>query len=185
MLAVGEAWSAAGKPSAKLAPVVPVVLGRELTEAYISRARSKGIDYLLWIDLDGNSVEYCSRQWQSTRTEYPSCSCGKIKNGGKDVWCRSGSSCCGDCRSSCRIGRDITVYHCSETATRHVGASYLLLDTTTGRPVWRADAAHSQAEVNSSTSESGYPPAPARPLPPEEWLIMRRMSNAVIDKLPR
>lgn len=178
-----EAWAMAGVPPARHAPGVPVILGRNRTPAYMQAARANGIDYLLWIDMLRNTVERHSGHWLSTRTEYPSCGCGKI--GDSDCRGSSDSSCCGGCGSSCRQGNEVTEYHSSETATRRLGASYSLVDAATGRPVWRTDAAYSRSSVNTSTSESGYPMLPAAPLPPEESQIMKRMTRAAIDKLPR
>lgn len=190
VLPVAAAWAAAGTPPTKFSTDIPVVLGRKLTPAYLRQTQLQGIDYLLWIDLVGNTVRSRSSQGQSTRTEYPSCSCGQIDNsnqGNSSISdCRgSGSSCCSSCRSSCRNGTEVTEYHSSETATRQLAARYSLLDTATGKPVWRADSGHLRSQVNSSTSESGYPLAPPAPLPPEESQLMQQMSAAVFGKLPK
>jgi hypothetical protein len=188
VLEVAAAWASGGPPPTQFAAGIPVVLGRRLTPAYLSKARSQGVDYLLWIDLIDNSVASRSAQWQSTHTEYPSCSCGQINQGdssSSDCRSISDSSCCSSCCSSCRHGREVTEYHRSETATRRLGARYSLLDTATGSSVWRADSGHSRSQVNSTSSEAGFPPLPAVPLPPEESQIMQKMSAAVIGKLPR
>jgi len=183
VLSVDAAWGAAGWPSTKVASGVPVVLGRQLTKSYVRNARSKGIDYLLWIDLTGNSVSSRSGQWQMSRTDYPTCSCGKIG----DSPCQSAgsSSCSSRCCSSCRKGNTVTEHHHSVSASRRVGADYSLLDTNTEKPVWRANVVLSRAAVNDSMSESGSPSPPMAPLPPEESLIMRRMTKAVIGRLPK
>lgn len=187
VLTVAAAWAAAGTPPTQFATDIPVVLGRKLTPAYLRQTQLQGIHYLLWIDLVGNTVRSRSSQGTSTRTEYPSCSCGQIDHSNSSSSdCRgSGSSCCSSCRSSCRSGTEVTEYHSSETATRQLAARYSLLDTATGKPVWRADSGHSRSQVNTSTSESGYPLAPPMPLPPEESQLMQKMTPAVFGKLPR
>ena len=73
----------------------------------------------------------------------------------------------------------------SEIATRSMAASYTLLATATGKSVWQADSLRSDSNVNTSTSESGFPMPPSVPLPPTESQIMKRMTTCAIARLPK
>ena len=174
------AWAAAGPPPMKYSSGVRIILGSKLTPDFIAKARARGMDYMLWIDLSENSVRYLSNQWQSTRTVYPSCSCGKINN----TTCRT-TSCCSACNSTCSQGRWVTVYHRSESATRFLQARYSLLDTATSKTLWRADVSFSKSRDHYNSSETGYPMAPSVPLPSMESELMKKMSGAAMAKLPR
>lgn len=180
-----EAMKLAGPPPAKLASKPSMRVGSRLTSAFVSHAHAHGIDYLLWIRLSGSDVRRRSRLWRSTRTEYSSCSCGDVTENGTTKSCRSAGSCRSGCCSSCSRGEQITEYHNSESITRRLSASHELIDTGSGRCVWRADSALSRLTTNTNTSRSGFPLAPPPPLPDEESLMMRCMARAVMDKLPR
>lgn len=185
VLAPEEAMKLAGTPPAKLASRPSMRIGSRLTPAFVSDAHVHGIHYLLWIRLSGSDVLRRSRLWRSTRTEYSSCSCGDVTENGTTKSCRSGGSCRSGCCSSCSRGEQITEYHNSESITRRLSASHELIDTGTGRCVWRADSALSRLTTNTNTSRSGFPLAPPPPLPDEESLMMRCMARAVMGKLPR
>ncbi len=172
--------TAAGSPPTKFSSHVPVILGSKLTPNFIRKTRAHGMDYLLWIDLLDNSVENGSNQWVSTRTESSSCSCTK-KNGAK---CSS-SSCGSSCQGSCCQERTVKEYNSATSATRTLLASYSLLNTTTGKAVWRADAKLARSNSHSAQSDSDYPALPKVPLPPTEAEIMKRMTTAAIARLPK
>lgn len=159
---------------------MPIVLGSKLSPGFIRRAHAEGLHYLLWIDLRDNSVDHSSRKYKDTRTVYSSCSCGKIG----DNSCTTGF-CCSGCTSACRRGTTVTDYMASEIATRSMAASYTLLATATGKTVWQADSLRSDSNVNTSTSESGFPMPPSVPLPPTESQIMKRMTTCAIARLPK
>ncbi len=181
VLTAEAAWAAAGEPPKKVSRHVPLIIGRRLTPDFIRKTRASGIDYLLWIELLDNTVESSSGQWKSTRTESSSCNCSK-KNGAKCSRSSCGSSCGGSC---CHTSREVTEYHSSATSTRKLKASYSLLDTVSGKPVWRADATLADSNVSGKTSESSFPAVPATPLPPMESLLMRRMTAAAMTELPK
>ncbi|MCF7789869.1 MAG: hypothetical protein K9N47_27345 [Prosthecobacter sp.] len=180
VLTVEAVRAAAGSPPTKFSSHVPVVIGSKLTANFIRKTRAHGMDYLLWIDLLDNSVENGSNQWVSTRTESSSCSCTK-KNGAK---CSS-SSCGSSCQGSCCRERTVKEYNSATSATRTLLASYSLLNTTTGKAVWRADAKLARSNNRYANSESGFPALPKVPLPPMEAEIMKRMTTAAIARLPK
>lgn len=175
----------AGSPAIKLASRPSMRLGSSLTPGFLSKARSCGIDYLLWIDLTCNEVTRRSRQWHSTRMEYSACSCGYVTEGETSTACRLVGSCRSGCCRSCHRGEQITEFHSSESNTRSMHASHQLIDTATGRCVWRADSAFSNAACSVNTSKSGFPLAPPPPLPDGEAQLMRSMSEAALGRLPR
>jgi hypothetical protein len=175
-----DARAAVGFPPSKFSTGVPIVLGSRLSPGFIRKAHAEGLHYLLWIDLRDNSVDHSSRQRQNTRTVYSSCSCGKIG----DNSCTTGS-CCSGCTSSCRHGTTVTDYTASEIATRSIAASYKLLATATGKTVWQAESLRSDSNVNTATSESGFPMSPSVPLPPTESHIMKRMTTCAVARLPK
>lgn len=180
VLTLAAARGAVGFPPSKFSAGVPIVLGSKLSPGFIRKAHAAGLHYLLWIDLRDNSVDHSSRQRQNTRTVYSSCSCGKIG----DKSCRTGS-CCSGCTSSCRRATTVSVYAASEFATRRVAASYTLLDTASGRTVWRAESQRSDSNVNTASSESGFPMPPGVPLPPTESQVMKRMTTFAVARLPK
>lgn len=181
VLSAEAAWAAAGAPPTKYSSPLPILIGRKLSVAFLRQTSARGIDYLLWIDLLENSVENSSSQWTSTRTETTSCHCSK-KNGAKCSRSSCGSSCGGSC---CQTTRAVTEYHAKASASRSLKSSYSLLDTASGRVVWRADAALTGSNSNGSTSESKYPAVPSTPLPPMEAKLMQRMTTAAIARVPK
>lgn len=167
VLTAESAWSAAGPPPKKFNSGVPVTLGHRLTRDYLRRTRALGVDYLLWIDLVDNAVKHSSGQRTSvnrTSSTYVTRSNG---------------------RRYYNPGSTTAIYSSYEVAGRSLGASYSLLDTASGRIVWRADSRYSRARISSTSSRSGYPMPPDMPLPPEEPVLMKKMTAAVIAKLPR
>lgn len=180
VLTMEAARGAVGFPPSKFSAGVPIVLGSKLSPGFLRKAHAEGLHYLLWIDLRDNSVDHSSRKYKDTHTVYSSCSCGKIG----DKSCSTGS-CCSGCASSCRSGTTVIVYVASEIARRSIAASYSLLDTATGKTVWRAESLRSDSKVNTATSESGFPMAPSVPLPPTESQIMKRMTTCAIARLPK
>jgi hypothetical protein len=180
VLTAAAVRAAAGSPPTKFSSHVPVMIGSKLTANFIRKTRAQGMDYLLWIDLLDNAVENGSNQWVSTRTESSSCSCTK-KNGAK---CSS-SSCGSSCQGSCCRERTVKEYHSATSARRSLKASYSLLDTASGKAVWRADAILTRSNNHFAQSDSGYPALPKVPLPPMESDIMKRMTTAAIARLPK
>jgi hypothetical protein len=172
--------AAAGSPPKKFSSPVPIMIGSKLTPNFIRKTRALGMDYLLWIDLLENSVENGSNRWVSTRTESSSCSCTK-KNGAK---CSS-SFCGSSCQGSCCQKLTVKEFNSSTTATRSLQASYSLLDTASGKAVWRADAILAKSNNRFANSESDYPALPQVPLPPMESEIMKRMTTAAIARMPK
>lgn len=185
VLTMEETLKLAGNPPIKLSSRPQMRLGSRLTQAFISKAHVRGIDYLLWIHLSGSDVTRWSRLWSSTRTENSACTCGDVTEGGTTQPCRSGGSCRSGCCSSCSRGEEITEFHNSESIMRRLSASHQLIDTGTGRSVWRTDSAWSRITTHTNTSRSGFPLAPPPPLPDEESQMMRGIGRAVMDKLPR
>ncbi|WP_395736708.1 hypothetical protein [Prosthecobacter sp.] len=163
-------WSVAGPPATKVNLGIPLTLGHKPTPDFMRRTRAEGVDYLLWIDLLENSVGKASKQWVSTRSSR------SLSNSGS----RSRST-----NVYPNTLTTVVAYHRSESASRSLGASYTLLDTATGRTVWRADSKLSGENVNYSQSPTGYPAPPRVPLPPEEDVLMKRMTAAAIDALPK
>jgi len=159
------AWAAAGPPPTKINTGVPIPLGHKLTLDFIRRTRAQGLDYLLWIDLMENSVEKASKQWQSTRSTSSTSSSRR--------------------RGSFPTRSTVTEYNRSEGAGRSLGVAYSLVDTSSGKPVWRAESRFSRENVNCSRSSSGYPAPPRVPLPPEESVLIRRMTTMAIAELPK
>jgi len=173
-----------GTPPIKLSSRPPMRLGSQLTQAFIAKAHASGIDYLLWIQLTGSNVMRQSRLWRSTRTEYSACTCGDVTEGGTTQACRSSGSCRIGCCSACSRGQEINEFHNSESIMRRLSACHQLIDTSTGRSVWRADSTLSRISTHTNTSTSGFPLAPPPPLPEEESQMMRCMGKAAMDKLP-
>jgi hypothetical protein len=166
VLTAEAAWAAAGPPPIKINSGVPITLGHKLTRDFMRRTHAQGVDYLLWIDLMDNTVRNASSRSQSTRRT----SSSTLSRGG---------------RRFSSPGSYTTTYYSYEAAGRSLGASYSLLDTASGKSVWRAECLFSRAKVNSTASMSGYPMPPSMPLPPEESVLMRRMTTAVIAELPK
>ncbi|MDI1314114.1 hypothetical protein, partial [Prosthecobacter sp.] len=181
VLTAEAAWAAAGAPPKKFSPRVPVGLGRKLTPDFIRKTRAHGMDYLLWIDLLDNTVENGSSQWTFTYTETSSCTCSR-KDGATCSQSSCGSSCRGSC---CQTTRTVTEYNSSSSATRSLKASYSLIDTASGKSVWRADVALVRSNHRIAESDSSYPATPKTPLPPTESDLMKRMTTAAIGKLPK
>jgi len=174
VLTAEATWSTVGPPATKVNLGIPLTLGHKPTPDFIRRTRAEGVDYLLWIDLMENTVEKASKQWVST--------CG-----GKSL-----SNSASSRRSSSRGGNgypfmttSVLQYHRSESARRSLGAAYSLLDTSTGKSVWRAESKLAQKNENYSSSPTGYPAPPRAPLPPEESVIMQHMTTAAINALPK
>lgn len=167
VLTAETTWSTAGPPPKKINSGVPITLGHRLTRDFLHRTRAHGVDYLLWIDLVDNTVKHSSGQRVSTN-----------RTSSSSYVTRSG-------RRYYSPGSTRTTYSSYEAAGRSLGASYTLLDTASGKIVWRADSKYSRSRISSTSSMSGYPMPPSRPLPPEESALMQKMTAAVIAKLPR
>lgn len=166
VLTAEAAWAAAGPPPLKISRGAPIAMGHELSPGFLRRTRALGVDYLLWIDLLENTVRGSSSQRVSKSRTASSYS----TRNGKRYYTPGSTS---------------NTYYSYETAGRRLGASYSLLDTASGRTVWRADTHFTRGSVNSSMAWSGYPDPPARPLPPEESKLMQRMTDAAVAELPK
>jgi len=166
VLTAEAAWAAAGPPPLKISRGSPITIGHKLTPDFLHRTHAQGVDYLLWIDLLENIVKNSSSQKLSTSRTASSYS---TRNG----------------KRYSTPGSTSNTYYSYEAAGRRLGASYSLLDTASGRTVWRADAKFTRARVSSTTSWSGFPEPPARPLPPEESMLMQKMTDAAMARLPK
>lgn len=63
VLSMAAVQQAVGAPPSKFSSGVPIIiLGSKLSPGFMKKAQAKGIDYLLWVDLRGNSVDHDSRQ---------------------------------------------------------------------------------------------------------------------------
>ncbi|MFM7604720.1 MAG: hypothetical protein ACKO8Z_05915, partial [Prosthecobacter sp.] len=180
-----ETIKLAGTPPMKVSSRPPMRLGSRLTQAFIEKAHAHGIDYLLWIHLSGNDVTRWNRLWRSKRTEYSACTCGDVTEDGKMQACRSGGSCRSGCCSTCSRGEQITEFHNSESMMRRLSARHELIETGTGRNVWRTDSTLSRISTHTNTSTSDFPLAPPPLFPDEESQMMRSMGKAAMNKLPR
>ncbi|MFC5455933.1 hypothetical protein [Prosthecobacter fluviatilis] len=180
VLSMAAVQQAVGHAPAKFSSGVPIILGSKLSPAFMRKARGRGIDCLLWIDLRLNSVDADTRQNTFTRTFRNSCSCGKVN--GKSC---GGGSCASGCSRSCGSYSTESENVVSKIARRTVGASYSLLDTATGHVVWQAESMLTRGNVRSNRSTTGVPVPPTTPLPPTESAIMLRMTHAALDRLPQ
>lgn len=166
VLTAEAAWAAAGPPPLKISCGAPITIGHKLTPDFLRKTRAQGVDYLLWIDLLENTVKNSNSQRVSTSRTSSSYST------------RNGKKCYNP-------GSTSNTYYSSEAAGRRLGASYSLLDTASGRTVWRADTKFTRARVSSTMAWSGFPEPPGRPLPPEESKLMQKMTDAAMAGLPK
>ncbi len=159
-------WAAAGPPPTKISRGVPITIGHERTRDFLRRTHALGVDYLMWIDLMDNTTRNSSGQYLAT-------SRGQSRGMG------SGG------RRSTSYSSSITSYISYAAAGRSLGVTYALLDTASGKPVWRADCMYARGRVSRAASGSGYLQPPRTPLPPEETKLMQRMTTAAIAELPK
>jgi hypothetical protein len=84
-----------------------------------------------------------------------------------------------------RSSSSSTSYYSYAAAGRSLGVSYVLLETASGKPVWRAECVYARARLSTMAAGSGYPWQPRTPLPPDETKLMQRMTTAAIAELPK
>ncbi len=166
VLSAEDLWAAAGPPPRKISTGVPITIGHKRTQDFLRKTHKLGVDYLMWIDLMDNSTRNSTGQYVSTSR-------------GQSTTSRSGA------RRSTSYGYNSYIYSSYAAAGRCLGVSYALLDTASGKPVWRADCVYAKSRVNSEVSGYGYPPPPRTPLPPEETQLMQRVTTAAIAELPK
>lgn len=159
-------WAAAGPPPTKISSAVPITIGHVRSRDFLRRTHALGVDYLMWIDLMDNTTKNSSGQSLS-------------RNRGQSTTLRSGG------RRSSFYGSSCITYYSYAAAGRSLGVSYSLLDTASGKSVWRADCVYSRARMSTAASRSGYPQPPRSPLPPEETKLMQRVTTAAIAELPK
>jgi hypothetical protein len=159
-------WAAAGPPPTKISRGVPITIGHERTRDFLRRTHALGVDYLMWIDLMDNTTRNSSGQYLSTSR-------------GQSRVMGSGG------RRSTSYSSSITSYISYAAAGRSLGVTCALLDTASGKPVWRADCMYARGRVSRAASGAGYPQPPRTPLPPEETKLMQRITTAVIAELPK
>ena len=166
VLTAEDLWAAAGPPPIKISSGVPITIGHKRSRDFLRRTHALGVDYLIWIDLMDNTTRNSSGQYMST-------SRGQSKVMG------SGG------RRSTFHGSSIRSYISYAAAGRSLGVSYALLDTASGKPVWRADCLYASGRVSRAASGFGYPQPPRSPFPPDETKLMKRMTTAAIAELPK
>ena len=166
VLTAEDLWAAAGPPPTKISSGVPITIGHKRTRDFLRRTHALGVDYLMWIDLMDNSTRNSTGQTVSTSR-------------GQSRTMRSSG------RRSTSYSSSSLTYISYAAAGRCLGVSYALLDTVSGKPVWRADCMYARSRVNSAASGYGYPQPPRTPLPPDETQLMQRMTTAAIAELPK
>jgi hypothetical protein len=162
VLTAEDLWAAAGPPPTKISTGVPITIGHKRTRDFLRRTHALGVDYLMWIDLMDNTTRNSSGQLQSMRRGQST-----LRSSGR----RSSSSS--------------TSYYSYAAAGRSLGVSYVLLETASGKPVWRAECVYARARLSTMAAGSGYPWQPRTPLPPDETKLMQRMTTAAIAELPK